>query len=168
MLSSCWRSVKEQGIELVGPNGLLNEVTKNVLEAALDAEMTEHRDDDKRDTAGRGSGNSRDRRRSFPNPAAFLRPTTAVVNRTTKGRSPAATSPTSPWTNYTLSSPRNTLRQHLPTNTNHLAFQHDSLISPREPRQVRSPPPPTTLSFLTPSANCLRDAGGRLRDVRTG
>ncbi|MDJ0396246.1 transposase, partial [Rhodococcus sp. G-MC3] len=33
---------KEQGIELMGPNGLLNQLTKNVLESALDAEMTEH------------------------------------------------------------------------------------------------------------------------------
>ena len=33
---------KEQGIELVGPNGLLNQLTKNVLETALDAEMAEH------------------------------------------------------------------------------------------------------------------------------
>jgi putative transposase len=33
---------KEQGVELVGPNGLLNQLTKNVLETALDAEMTEH------------------------------------------------------------------------------------------------------------------------------
>jgi len=28
---------KEQGVELVGPNGLLNQLTKNVLETALDA-----------------------------------------------------------------------------------------------------------------------------------
>ena len=33
---------KEQGVELVGPNGLLNQLTKSVLETALDAEMTEH------------------------------------------------------------------------------------------------------------------------------
>src|ERR1700747_900904 len=33
---------KEQGVELVGPNGLLNQLTKNVLETALDAEMTKH------------------------------------------------------------------------------------------------------------------------------
>lgn len=32
---------KEQGVELMGPNGLLNQLTKNVLETALDAEMTE-------------------------------------------------------------------------------------------------------------------------------
>lgn len=50
---------KEQGIELVGPNGLLNELTKNVLETALDAEMTEHLGYDKHDPAGHGSGNSR-------------------------------------------------------------------------------------------------------------
>ena len=50
---------KEQGIELVGPNGLLNQLTKNVLETALDAEMAEHLGYDKHDPAGRGSGNSR-------------------------------------------------------------------------------------------------------------
>jgi len=50
---------KEQGIELVGPNGLLNQLTKNVLETALDAEMAEHLGYDKHDPAGRGSGNAR-------------------------------------------------------------------------------------------------------------
>jgi putative transposase len=49
----------EQGVELVGPNGLLDQLTKNVLETALDAEMTEHLGYDKHDPAGRGSGNSR-------------------------------------------------------------------------------------------------------------
>ena len=33
---------KEQGVCLVGPDGLLNQLTKNVLETALDAELTEH------------------------------------------------------------------------------------------------------------------------------
>ena len=55
---------KEQGVELVGPNGLLNQLTKNVLETALDAEMTEHLGYDKHDAAGRGSGNSRNGTRS--------------------------------------------------------------------------------------------------------
>ena len=50
---------QEQGIELVGPNRLLNQLTKNVLERALDAEMSEHLGYDKHDPAGRGSGNSR-------------------------------------------------------------------------------------------------------------
>ena len=31
---------KAQGIDLMGPNGLLNQLTKSVLESALDAEMT--------------------------------------------------------------------------------------------------------------------------------
>ena len=30
---------KEQDVELVGPNGLRNQLTKNVLETGLDAEM---------------------------------------------------------------------------------------------------------------------------------
>ena len=33
---------KEQGVERVGPIGLLSQLTKNVLETALDAEMAEH------------------------------------------------------------------------------------------------------------------------------
>ncbi len=32
----------EQGVDLMGLNGLLNQLTKNVLEMALDAEMTEY------------------------------------------------------------------------------------------------------------------------------
>ena len=43
---------KEQGVELVGPNGLLNHLTKNVLETALDAEMAEHLGYDKHDFVG--------------------------------------------------------------------------------------------------------------------
>jgi putative transposase len=55
---------KQQGVELVGPNGLLNQLAKNVLETALDAEMTEHLGYDKHEAAGRGSGNSRNGTRS--------------------------------------------------------------------------------------------------------
>ena len=55
---------REQGVELVGPKGLLNQLTKSVLETALDAEMTEHLGYDKHDAAGRGSGNSRNGTRS--------------------------------------------------------------------------------------------------------
>ena len=50
---------KEHGVELIGPNGLLNQLTKNVLETALNAEMAEHLGYEKPDLAGRGSGNSR-------------------------------------------------------------------------------------------------------------
>ncbi len=33
---------KQQGVSLVGPDELLNQLVKNVLKTALDAEMTEH------------------------------------------------------------------------------------------------------------------------------
>ena len=36
------KQAKEQGVSLVGPGGLLNQLTRNVLETALEAEMTEH------------------------------------------------------------------------------------------------------------------------------
>ncbi len=49
---------KEQNIELVGPDGLLGQLTKSVLETTLDAEMSEHLGYDKHDPAGRNSGNS--------------------------------------------------------------------------------------------------------------
>lgn len=50
---------KANNVELIGPGGLLNQLTKRVLETALEAEMTEHLGYDKHDPAGRGSGNSR-------------------------------------------------------------------------------------------------------------
>src|SRR6059058_4725594 len=36
------RLAKEQGLSLTGPDGLLKQFTKNVLETALNEEMTEH------------------------------------------------------------------------------------------------------------------------------
>jgi transposase-like protein len=48
-----------QGVELVGPDGLLNRLTKHVLETALDADMTEHLGYHTHDPVGRGSCNSR-------------------------------------------------------------------------------------------------------------
>jgi putative transposase len=53
------QQAEEQNIELVGPGGLLGQLTKSVLETALDAEMSEHLGYEKHDPAGRGSGNSR-------------------------------------------------------------------------------------------------------------
>ncbi len=49
----------EEGVELVGPNGLLNQLTRQVLESALEAEMDEHLGYGKHDPAGRDGGNSR-------------------------------------------------------------------------------------------------------------
>lgn len=48
-----------EGVELLGQNGLLSQVTKAVLERALGEELTEHLGYDKHDPGGRGSGNSR-------------------------------------------------------------------------------------------------------------
>src|SRR6478736_1791904 len=48
-----------QGVELLGPDGLLSQVTKAVLERALGEELTAHLGYEKHDPAGRGSGNSR-------------------------------------------------------------------------------------------------------------
>jgi putative transposase len=50
---------KEQNIELVGPGGLLGQLTKSVLETALNEEIGEHLGYEKHDRAGRNSGNSR-------------------------------------------------------------------------------------------------------------
>jgi putative transposase len=45
-----------EGVELPGPDGLLSQVTKAVLERALAEELTGHLGYEKRDPAGRGSG----------------------------------------------------------------------------------------------------------------
>jgi putative transposase len=53
------RLAKEQGLSLTGPDGLLKQLTKTVLETALNEEMTEHLGYEKHDPAGAGSGNIR-------------------------------------------------------------------------------------------------------------
>jgi transposase-like protein len=50
---------RTDGVDLIGPDGLLNQLTKTVLETALEAEMSEHLGYDKHDPAGRNGGNSR-------------------------------------------------------------------------------------------------------------
>jgi transposase-like protein len=50
---------RADGVELVGPDGLLTGLTKSVLETALEAEVSEHLGYDKHDSAGRDGGNSR-------------------------------------------------------------------------------------------------------------
>jgi len=50
---------REQGVDLVGEGGLLQQLTKRVLESALEGEITDHLGYDKHDPAGAGSGNSR-------------------------------------------------------------------------------------------------------------
>jgi transposase-like protein len=55
---------REDGVELVGPGGLLAGLTKNVLDASLEAEMSEHLGYDRHDPAGHNTGNSRNGVRS--------------------------------------------------------------------------------------------------------
>src|SRR2546421_6919799 len=58
------RLAKEQGLSLTGPDGLLKQLTKTVLETALNEEMTEHLGYEKHDPAGVGAGNVRNGNRS--------------------------------------------------------------------------------------------------------
>jgi transposase-like protein len=48
-----------EGLELLGPGGLLTDLTKRILERALDEELTDELGYERGDPAGRGSGNSR-------------------------------------------------------------------------------------------------------------
>jgi putative transposase len=58
------RLAKEQGLSLTGPDGLLKQLTKSVIETALSEEMTEHLGYAKHDPAGVGSDNVRNGTRS--------------------------------------------------------------------------------------------------------
>ena len=58
------RQARASGTSLTGPGGLLKQLTKMVVEAALDEEMSEHLGYDKGDQAGRNRGNSRNGKRS--------------------------------------------------------------------------------------------------------
>jgi putative transposase len=55
---------RAEGVSLTGPGGLLGQLTKVVLESALDGEMDAHLGYRKHDPAGDGSGNSRNGRRA--------------------------------------------------------------------------------------------------------
>jgi putative transposase len=50
---------REQGVSLTGPDGLLKQLTKTVLETALNQELTEHLGHGKHEPAGNESGNVR-------------------------------------------------------------------------------------------------------------
>jgi len=50
---------REQGLSLTGPDGLLKQLTKTVLETALNQELTEHLGHDKHGPAGNETGNVR-------------------------------------------------------------------------------------------------------------
>lgn len=50
---------RREGVSLVGPGGLLAGLTKTVLEAALEAELSDHLGYEKHDPAGRNGANSR-------------------------------------------------------------------------------------------------------------
>jgi transposase-like protein len=53
------RLAQERGLSLTGPDGLLKQLTKTVLETALNEEMTEHLGYEKHDPPGAGTGNIR-------------------------------------------------------------------------------------------------------------
>jgi transposase-like protein len=53
------KAARARGDELTGPDGLLKAITKQVIEAALEEEMTEHVGYDKHAVEGRNGGNSR-------------------------------------------------------------------------------------------------------------
>jgi putative transposase len=52
------------GLKLTGEGGLLQQLTKRVLESALEGEITDHVGYDKHDPAGQNSGNSRNGHRA--------------------------------------------------------------------------------------------------------
>ncbi|MFF5265457.1 IS256 family transposase, partial [Actinomadura viridis] len=55
---------REQGLELTGEGGLLAQLTKQVLESALEGEITDHLGYDRHERAGAEGGNSRNGHRS--------------------------------------------------------------------------------------------------------
>jgi putative transposase len=50
---------RNEGLQLTGEGGLLQQLTKRVLESALEGEITDHVGYDKHDPAGKNNGNSR-------------------------------------------------------------------------------------------------------------
>ncbi len=53
-----------EGLQLTGESGMLQQLTKRLLESALEGEITDHLGSDKHDPAGKDGGNSRNGKRS--------------------------------------------------------------------------------------------------------
>jgi putative transposase len=79
------RVAKEQGLSLTGPDGLLKQLTKSVIETALSEEMTEHLGYAKHDPAGIGAENIRNGTRSKTVLAANTGPVEIDVPRDRAG-----------------------------------------------------------------------------------
>jgi len=81
-----------EGVELLGPEGLLSQVTRAVLERALGEELAVHLGYDKHDPAGRGSGNTPQRE----HPEAGCSPRSARSSWPSLGTATAASTRRSP------------------------------------------------------------------------
>src|ERR1700728_4539974 len=57
------RRAREQGLSLTGPDGLLKQLTKVVIETALDQKLNEHLGHERNTPAGNETGNVRKRPR---------------------------------------------------------------------------------------------------------
>ncbi|MBX9398997.1 transposase, partial [Streptomyces sp. TRM72054] len=55
---------RAEGLRLTGEGGLLQQLTKRLLESALEGETSDHLGYDKHDPAGKDGGNSRNGKRS--------------------------------------------------------------------------------------------------------
>ena len=58
-LDRLMNQVDEQGLELLGPDGVLTELTSRIINRAMDTELTDHLGYERGDPAGNGSGNNR-------------------------------------------------------------------------------------------------------------
>ncbi|TDE19223.1 IS256 family transposase [Nonomuraea mesophila] len=64
LISMLVNRARSEGLQLTGEGGLLQQLTKRVLESALEGEITDHLGYDRHDPAGKNSGNSRNGTRS--------------------------------------------------------------------------------------------------------
>jgi putative transposase len=64
LVSQLVTQAREQGLQLTGDGGLLQQLTRIVLESALEGELTDHLGYDRHDPSGNNSGNSRNGTRS--------------------------------------------------------------------------------------------------------
>jgi putative transposase len=82
LIDALMAKVDTEGLELLGPDGVLSEITSRVMNRALDVELTDHVGYERGDPAGRGSGNSR----NGTSPKTLLTDAGEVAIRTPRDR----------------------------------------------------------------------------------
>jgi hypothetical protein len=156
---------RSEALQLTGEGGLLQQLTKRVLESALEGEITDHLGYEKHDPAGKNNGNGHNGTRAktgrrdhqlAPDPQASARPGSAPPRRRVRdpvaGRRRPPTAPGHP-RHHRQPADAPALSRHRRTTRPALQDEHHTAANDMELRGPQGPPalaPPEAMTLRCP------------------